>query len=121
MHLFGPGRGAEPHIQNEEDEFARNSLLQGWKDIVISVDNVFFDVCEELEKLHIKVYQDERTLQLWYTSMPKNAQFSKVVGWGQISPEVCLELRRNATENAGFAVLHHVFPILQRVPRKFQA
>jgi hypothetical protein len=80
MHLFGPGRGAEPHIQNEEDEFARNSLQQGWKDIVIPVDNVFFYVCEELEKLHIKLYQDERTLQLWYTHIPKNAQFSKVAG-----------------------------------------
>ena len=67
--------------QNEEDVFALNSLQQPWKDIVISSgDNVLFEVCEEVEKLPSKLFQVERTLQLWDSCMPKDAPFPKVAG-----------------------------------------
>ena len=51
--------------EKEEDVLAINSLQQAWKDIVISSgDNVFFEVCEEMEKLPSKLVEVERTLQL---------------------------------------------------------
>ena len=67
--------------QNEEDVFAINSYQQAWKSIVIfSGDNVFFEVCEEVEKLPSKLFQVERTLQLWDSCMPKDAPFPKAAG-----------------------------------------
>jgi hypothetical protein len=67
--------------EDGDDVFAINSLHQTWKDIVISSgDNVYFEVCEAVEKLPSKLYQVERTLQLWDSCMPKDVPFPKVAG-----------------------------------------
>jgi hypothetical protein len=67
--------------EKEEDVLAINGLQQAWNDIVISAgDNVYFEVCEDVEKLPSKMFQVERTLQLWDSCMPKDVPFPKAAG-----------------------------------------
>jgi hypothetical protein len=69
------------NIASGEDLFTMNDMQQAWEEITISAGDVlYFEVCEEVEKLPSKLFQVEQTLQLWETCFPEDVPFPKAAG-----------------------------------------
>ena len=68
-------------VESGEDIFHIKTWNQAWKDTVLSSgDYVYFEVFEDAAELHDKMFQVERTFQMWDSCMPKDVPLPKVTG-----------------------------------------